>query len=203
MAGKKSPYKAPSQYLRKDYLALIRPRAPKRKSSRKKRATSRKAIRKTAGKLRGAMGLPNIRKKRGGGGGRAMKGAGRRGKLRPFAKKHMAFLSMLAQKGLGKQKDALIDTMTKSQLQAYKSTMRDLVRKKFSVPPKVMKKLQRDKKYIYALLDHKTPESTQRAIMKHKGGFLGSLIMPLVGSILPSLMEPVIGGIASAFKRRR
>lgn len=117
-------------------------------------------------------------------------------------KKNLPFLSLLAaKKGKSNQKNALIDTMTRPQLNAYKQTLKNVLKRKYQIPDKVVKSMKRDRKYIYKLLHPKTPESEQRNIMKQKGGF-APLLLPLVTSILPSLMEPVVGGIASAFRKR-
>lgn len=116
--------------------------------------------------------------------------------------KHYHLLHLLGNTNKNKaQRKALIDTMNRQQLAAVRDALNGFLSEKITVPPRVLKNLKRDKKYIYALLQKSTPVETQKEILKQKGGFLGAL-MPLAGALLPSIIEPVVGGIASLIRKK-
>lgn len=82
----------------------------------------------------------------------------------------------------------MIDTMSKSQMNATKSLVNDFLNEKYKLPPKIKKKLKRDKKYIFHLVDEQTPFEEQKAVLKQKGGFL-QFLLPLAATVIPAIIK--------------
>jgi len=117
-------------------------------------------------------------------------------------RKHYDLFKLVSSKNPNKkQREALIETLNKEQMGGITKLVKDFLNQKYTVPPKTMKQMKKDKAYIYALINSKTNINDKKQILKQKGGFLG-LLAPLAGALLPGLLGPVIGAVGKIFKRR-
>lgn len=121
---------------------------------------------------------------------------GKKKKLKvPGYAKHLHLLNLMGSKNINtRQRKALINTMNKSQMQATKGMVNDFLNQRYPVPPKIIKRLKRDKQFIYDLVDRKTLFERQKKILRQRGGFLG-ILAGLAATILPSLLNPIIKAI--------
>jgi len=92
------------------------------------------------------------------------------------------------------QRDALVDLMTKSQLACIKQMITSFLKGKIQLDAGSMKKLKRDRKYLYSLVRPETPIKTKKKVIKMKGGIF---FAPLLGALAPALIGPVAKGIGT------
>lgn len=88
------------------------------------------------------------------------------------------------------QRETLIQSLNKGQLDDISRMLRAFMNGKFKVTDGVIKKLKKDKQFLYCLADCKTPIEERKDIVRQKGGFLPFL--------LPLLIKGAVGGIAAA-----
>ena len=116
-------------------------------------------------------------------------------------KKHLPyFVALLKYVKNKKQKNALIDEMTNSQLKTVKHMVQCFLNHKIQVPEKDLKSMKRDKSYLYGLVRNDVApylkkKIIKKKIVKQKGGFLGALI----GAIAPAVIGPVVKGLGKIF----
>ena len=135
----------------------------------------------------GLVEKPKVRRRR--------KGKGAGGRSNKSLAKNLHCIGMVCSPGGNKkQRYGVIDSMNKQQLGGIKTIIRDFLTERYIVPKTELKKLAKNKKYIYQLLDPKTSTENQKNILKQRGGFLSALI-PLAASILPSIVSPLFKAI--------
>ena len=104
-------------------------------------------------------------------------------------KRHMPYLlTILKNIKNKKQKDGLIDNITTSQLNTVKHLVQCFLNHKIHVAPDKLKKLKRDRRFLYVLAKN-YPAVFKKKVLKQKGGILG----PLLGALGPALIQPAIG----------
>ncbi len=86
------------------------------------------------------------------------------------------------------QKDALVDNITNGQMTCIKQMINSFLQGKIQLGEKDLKKLKRDKKYLYSIISPKTNDTIKKKVIKMKGG---GLLLPLLGAIAPGIIEPV------------
>lgn len=120
---------------------------------------------------------PRLRKMRGGGGGN-----------NKLFKKNLYLYGLIGQNSNKAQRRALIDSMNQSQMRGVQHLISDFLKKKYEVPTKILKKLRRDRRYIYDLLNNDLPIENHKEILKQRGGFISSLI-PLAGALASPMLD--------------
>ena len=100
-------------------------------------------------------------------------------------------------------RDAIIKTMTKSQLKGLDEAVH-IALNDTSVPidSKDLKKLKRYKKHLREFQANKNKHANQKKIISQKGGFLTALI-PVLTGILGTVAAEGVSAIAGAIKRHR
>ncbi len=86
------------------------------------------------------------------------------------------------------QRDALIDVITPGQMACIKKVINTFLQGKVDLPEEELKKLKRDKKFLYSVVSPKTTDVIKKKVLKMKGG---AIMLPLLGALLPGLLEPV------------
>lgn len=112
-------------------------------------------------------------------------------------RKHVPTLNLALSRTAGgdkKQRHAVIDTMNNGQMKAVGTLVKSFLNNKIPVNDKALKKLKKDRKYLYGLINKKSTNSNKKKILKQKGG---AIIAPILGALLPALVGP----IAKLFKR--
>ena len=89
------------------------------------------------------------------------------------------------------QRDAMIDTMNKSQVQQMGKLVDFFLNSHTKLPTKTIKLLSKNQEFVKAITENKVPVSTKKRIFKQKGGILPMLLpfaakatAPLAGSLL-------------------
>jgi hypothetical protein len=67
----------------------------------------------------------------------------------------------------------------------------NILRGKVKLSPIAKKRLAKYKKHIRKIADKKTTANTRRSLIQ-KGGFLGSILAPLIGTILKPLAQGIL-----------
>lgn len=107
-----------------------------------------------------------------------------------FIRKHIPFLAMISNKNANKvQRENLINNMNKGQMNAVRTMMKNFLNSKYPINDTILKKLAKDKDFIYHLASSGQFENKKK-ILNQKGGLLGALV-PLASS----LIAPVLGQI--------
>lgn len=90
-----------------------------------------------------------------------------------------------------KQRNAIIDTMDNAQMNQFGKMVKQFMSSDYKMPAKHLKRLQRDNKFVKALMDPRVPLVTRKKILQQtqKGGFLGA-VLPM---LLKSVAAPILG----------
>ena len=89
----------------------------------------------------------------------------------------VAVLSLIGKNNKNtKQRKKIIDNLTKRQANMIKKITSNFLRKTFSIPDLELKKLQKDRKYIYQLANNNVSLQKKKKILKQKGGILPALL---------------------------
>lgn len=100
--------------------------------------------------------------------------------------KHFPTLSYIGTaKVPSKQKKALINTLSKEQINTVGHMINNFLEKRIPVNEQAMKRLNKDKKYLYGLVSKKVPVKTKKKILQQKGGFL---LGPILAGLLPAVV---------------
>ena len=88
------------------------------------------------------------------------------------------------------QRDAMIDTMNKSQVRRMGKLVDFFLNSRTKLPAKTIKLLSKNQEFVKAITENKVPVSTKKRIFKQKGGILPMLLpfaakaaAPLAGSL--------------------
>jgi len=73
------------------------------------------------------------------------------------------------------QQTAMINTMNKSQIKGLQKYLAQFLEGRIQLPPSTLKKLKKDKEFIYQLLNDKIPIKRKKEILIQKGGSIKSL----------------------------
>ena len=92
------------------------------------------------------------------------------------------------------QRDAVINTMNKSQVQQMGKLVDFFLNSRTKLPAKTIKLLSKNQEFVKAITENKVPISTKKRIFKQKGGILPMLLpvaakatAPLAGSLLSAI----------------
>lgn len=101
--------------------------------------------------------------------------------------KHFPTLSYIgAAKIPNKQKKALINTLSTEQIKTIGHMINNFLDRRIPVTEEAMKRLNKDKKYLYGLVSKKVPVKTKKKILTQKGGgILGPILAGLIPSVVP------------------
>lgn len=93
-----------------------------------------------------------------------------------------------------KQRNAIIDTMDNNQMNQFARVVKQFMSSDYKMPAKHMKRLQKDNKFVRALINPKVPLSTRKQILQQsqRGGFIGA-VLPM---LLKSVAAPLLGSVA-------
>ena len=93
------------------------------------------------------------------------------------------------------QRDAMIDTMNKSQVRRMGKFVDFFLNSCSKLPAKTIKLLSKNQEFVKAITENKVPVSTKKRIFKQKGGILPMLLpfaakaaAPLAGSLLSGIV---------------
>ena len=93
------------------------------------------------------------------------------------------------------QRDAMIDTMNKSQVRRMGKLVDFFLNSRTKLPAKTIKLLSKNQEFVKAITENEVLVSTKKRIFKQKGGILPMLLpfaakaaAPLAGSLLPSIV---------------
>ena len=93
------------------------------------------------------------------------------------------------------QRDAMIDTMNKSQVQRMGKLVDFFLNSHTKLPTKTIKLLSKNQEFVKAITENKVPVSTKKRIFKQKEGILPMLLpfaakaaAPLAGSLLSGIV---------------
>ena len=134
------------------------------------------------------------KKKKGGGGGSggvSSSGIGTRGKCitKKTLYKHFPYLHAIFKSIKNKeQRNALIDKITSGQMACIKQVIQTFLQGKVQLSEQDLKKIKRDKKFLYSVISNKTPLNTKKKVLKMKGA---GLFLPLLSQLAPALLAPV------------
>lgn len=88
-----------------------------------------------------------------------------------------------------KQKEAVIDLMDKKQISGVKKLADQFLKAKYSVPELQLKKLKKDRDYIYKIAEASTPWKVKKKIISQRGGFISALIPLAANAILGPVFD--------------
>ena len=91
-----------------------------------------------------------------------------------------------------KQRDAIVNTMDNKQMNQLSKVFKTFWKSNQQMPKKHLKRLQKDRRFVEAMMNPKIPLGIKKKILTQKGGILGALL-PMV---LKSVAAPILGGIA-------
>ena len=93
------------------------------------------------------------------------------------------------------QRDAMIDTMNKSQVRRMGKLVDFFLNSRTKLPAKTIKLLSKNQEFVKAITENKVPVSTKKRVFKQKGGILPMLLpfaakaaAPLAGSLLSGIV---------------
>ena len=93
------------------------------------------------------------------------------------------------------QRDAMIDTMNKSQVRRMGKLVDFFLNSCTKLPAKTIKLLSKNQEFVKAITENKVPVSMKKRIFKQKGGILPMLLpfaakaaAPLAGSLLSGIV---------------
>ena len=96
------------------------------------------------------------------------------------------------------QRDAMIDTMNKSQVRRMGKLVDFFLNSHTKLPAKTIKLLSKNQEFVKVITENKVPVSTKRRIFKQKGGILPMLLpfaakaaAPLAGSLLSGILGKI------------
>ena len=96
------------------------------------------------------------------------------------------------------QRDAMIDTMNKSQVRRMGKLVDFFLNSRTKLPAKTIKLLLKNQEFVKAIPENKVPVSTKKRIFKQKGGILPMLLpfaakaaAPLAGSLLSGILGKI------------
>ena len=96
------------------------------------------------------------------------------------------------------QRDAMIDTMNKSQVQRMGKLVDFFLNSRTKLPAKTIKLLSKNQEFLKAITENKVPVSMKKRIFKQKGGILPMLLpfaakaaAPLAGSLLSGILGKI------------
>ena len=105
---------------------------------------------------------------------------------------HQHFLHLLKDSS-GKQRKALVDSATNSQIDAICSCADNLLSQRIPLSPRARQRLRPYKSAIRVLADRSVSRQRKRRVLNQKGGFIGALL----STVLPT----VLGGLLGAIRR--
>ena len=96
------------------------------------------------------------------------------------------------------QRDAMIDTMNKSQVRRMGKLVDFFLNSRTKLPAKTIKLLSKNQEFVKPITENKVPVSTKKRIFKQKGGILPMLLpfaakaaAPLAGSLLSGILGKI------------
>ena len=96
------------------------------------------------------------------------------------------------------QRDAMIDTMNKSQVRRMGKLVDFFLNSHTKLPAKTIKLLSKNQEFVKAVTENKVPVSSKKRIFKQKGGILPMLLpfaakatAPLAGSLLFGILGKI------------
>ena len=92
------------------------------------------------------------------------------------------------------QRDAMIDTMNKSQVQRMEKLVDFFLNSCTKLPAKTIKLLSKNQEFVKAITQNKVPVSMKKRIFKQKGGIL-PMLLPFAAKAAAPLAESLLSGI--------
>ena len=93
------------------------------------------------------------------------------------------------------QRDAMIDTMNKSQVQRMGKLVDFFLNSHAKLPTKTIKLLSKNQEFVKAITENKVPISTKKRIFKQKRGIL-PMLLPFAAKATAPLAGSLLSGIA-------
>ena len=93
------------------------------------------------------------------------------------------------------QRDAMIDTMNKSQVRRMGKLVEFFLNSRTKLPAKTIKLLSKNQEFVKAITENKVPISTKKRIFKQKGGIL-PMLLPFAAKAAAPLAGSLLSGIA-------
>ena len=93
------------------------------------------------------------------------------------------------------QRDAMIDTMNKSQVRRMEKLVDFFLNSHTKLPAKTIKLLSKNKEFVKAITENKVPISMKKRIFKQKGGIL-PMLLPFAAKATAPLAGSLLSGIA-------
>ena len=90
------------------------------------------------------------------------------------------------------QRDAMIDTMNKSQVRRMGKLVDFFLNSRTKLPAKTIKLLSKNQEFVKAMTENKVPISTKKRIFKQKGGIL-PMLLPFAAPLAGSLLSGIVG----------
>jgi len=87
---------------------------------------------------------------------------------------HVHLINMIANNRNKKQKEAMIETMNQKQMNGIKRYLKEFLEGRVEIPKNLLKKLAKDKQFIYDLLKD-LPLKEKKTLLIQKGGSIQSL----------------------------
>lgn len=119
-------------------------------------------------------------------------------------KKYYALYAILKDnQRYGKEmRDAVIKTMTRTQLRGLDEAVHVALNTDIPIPQKDLKRLKKHRKPLRDFHANKNNPSSQKKIIKQKGGFL-SVLIPILTGLLGSAAAEGVSAIAGAVKKHK